>query len=93
MLESAIGVDLGGTKALFVSAAQSLRLDTGPSFSGDAASFYTPTNWKQLDDTDTDIGTAGALPFDVGTTHYVATLGKDGKLHLMHGMMKQIKVS
>jgi predicted NBD/HSP70 family sugar kinase len=34
MLESAIGVDLGGTKAFFVSAAQSLRLDTGPSFSG-----------------------------------------------------------
>ena len=34
MLESAIGVDLGGTKALFVSAAHSLRFDTGPSFSG-----------------------------------------------------------
>jgi predicted NBD/HSP70 family sugar kinase len=34
MLESAIGVDLGGTKALFVSAAHSLRFGTGPSFSG-----------------------------------------------------------
>jgi predicted NBD/HSP70 family sugar kinase len=33
MLESAVGVDLGGTKALFVSAAHSLRFDTGPSFS------------------------------------------------------------
>ena len=33
MLESAIGVDLGGTKALLVSGAHSLRFDTGPSFS------------------------------------------------------------
>ena len=33
MLESAIGVDLGGTKALFVSGPHSLRIDTGPSFS------------------------------------------------------------
>lgn len=36
MLESAIGVDLGGTKALFVSSdARSARFDTGPSFSGE----------------------------------------------------------
>jgi len=34
MLESAIGVDLGGTKALFVSGTHSLRFDTGPAFSG-----------------------------------------------------------
>ena len=33
MLESAIGVDLGGTKALFVSGTHSLRFDTGPAFS------------------------------------------------------------
>jgi len=33
MLESAIGVDLGGTKALLVSGPHSLRFDTGPSFS------------------------------------------------------------
>lgn len=33
MLESAIGVDLGGTKALFVSGAHAVRFDTGPSFS------------------------------------------------------------
>jgi hypothetical protein len=59
-----------------------LKLSPGPSFSGAAASFYAPTNWKQLDDSDTDIGTAGALPFDVGTARYVATLGKDGRLHL-----------
>jgi len=59
-----------------------LKLAPGPSFSGASASFYTPSNWQQLDNGDTDIGTAGALPFDVGTAHYVATLGKDGRIHL-----------
>jgi predicted NBD/HSP70 family sugar kinase len=37
MPESAIGVDLGGTKALLVSGPHSLRFDTGPSFSVGAA--------------------------------------------------------
>jgi len=59
-----------------------LKLAPGPSFSGASADYYTPSNWLQLDNGDTDIGTAGALPFDVGSSHYVATLGKDGSLHL-----------
>jgi hypothetical protein len=59
-----------------------LKLAPGPSFSGAAADYYTPANWQSLDSSDTDIGTAGALPFDVGTAHYVATLGKDGRMHL-----------
>ncbi|HTO97620.1 MAG TPA: hypothetical protein VMK66_11295 [Myxococcales bacterium] len=59
-----------------------LKLAPGPSFSGAGADFYTPANWLALDNSDTDIGTAGALPFDVGAAHYVATLGKDGRLHL-----------
>ena len=59
-----------------------LKLAPGPSFSAAAADYYTPSNWQELDASDTDIGTAGALPFDVGGAHYVATLGKDGRLHL-----------
>jgi outer membrane protein assembly factor BamB len=59
-----------------------LKLAPGPSFSGASADYYTPSNWLQLDNGDTDIGTAGALPFDVGSSQYVATLGKDGNLHL-----------
>ena len=59
-----------------------LKLGPGPSFSGASADYYTPSNWLDLDTSDTDIGTAGALPFDVGSAHYVATLGKDGRLHL-----------
>ena len=59
-----------------------LKLAPGPAFSSAAADYYAPSNWQQLDGSDTDIGTAGALPFDVGSSHYVATLGKDGRLHL-----------
>jgi outer membrane protein assembly factor BamB len=59
-----------------------LKLAPGPSFSSAPADFYAPANWQQLDSGDTDIGTAGALPFDVGSAHFVATLGKDGRLHL-----------
>ena len=33
MLESAVGVDLGGTKALFVAGPHAMRFDTGPAFS------------------------------------------------------------
>jgi len=59
-----------------------LKLAPGPSFSNAPADYYAPANWLQLDSSDTDIGTAGALPFDAGSSHYVATLGKDGRLHL-----------
>jgi hypothetical protein len=59
-----------------------LKFAPGPSFSGARTDFYTPSNWQALDTSDTDIGTSGALPFDVGSAHYVATLGKDGNLHL-----------
>ena len=59
-----------------------LKLAPGPSFSGAAADYYSPATWQNLDSSDTDIGTAGALPFDVGGSHFVATLGKDGRLHL-----------
>jgi outer membrane protein assembly factor BamB len=59
-----------------------LRLAPGPSFSGNAADFYAAADWFGLDANDYDIGTAGALPFDIGSAHYVATLGKDGRLHL-----------
>ena len=59
-----------------------LKLAPGPSFSGRAADFYAPSDWKALDDGDTDIGTSGAFPFDVGTSHFVATMGKNGFLYL-----------
>ncbi len=59
-----------------------LRLAPGPAFSGNSADYYAPADWKALDDADNDIGTSGAFPFDVGAAHFVATMGKNGKLYL-----------
>ena len=59
-----------------------LKLAPGPSFSANAADYYAPSDWADLDSNDADIGTGGAVPFDVASGHYVATLGKDGRLHL-----------
>ena len=59
-----------------------LKLAPGPSFSRNAANYYAPSDWADRDGSDADIGTAGAIPFDVGSAHYVATLGKDARLHL-----------
>ncbi|MGE5048827.1 MAG: PQQ-binding-like beta-propeller repeat protein, partial [Deltaproteobacteria bacterium] len=59
-----------------------LRLAPGPVFSGNAADYYAPADWKALDDADGDIGTSGAFPFDVGAAHFVATMGKNGLLYL-----------
>ena len=59
-----------------------LRLAPGPAFSGKASDYYAPADWKALDDADDDIGTSGAFPFDVGSAHFVATMGKNGRLYL-----------
>jgi outer membrane protein assembly factor BamB len=59
-----------------------LRLAPGPAFSGSPADYYAPSDWKALDDADDDIGTSGAFPFDVGAAHFVATMGKNGRLYL-----------
>jgi hypothetical protein len=59
-----------------------LRLAPGPAFSGNSTDYYAPADWKALDDADNDIGTSGAFPFDVGGAHFVATMGKNGRLYL-----------
>jgi len=59
-----------------------LRLAPRPSFSGNSADYYAPTDWKSLDDADADIGTSGSFPFDVAGSHFVATMGKNGLLYL-----------
>ncbi|HET7787234.1 MAG TPA: PQQ-binding-like beta-propeller repeat protein [Myxococcales bacterium] len=59
-----------------------LRLAPGPAFSGNSVDYYAPADWKALDDADDDIGTSGAFPFDVGGAHFVATMGKNGRLYL-----------
>ena len=64
--------------------------------------FSTPSNWKDLDDNDKDLGGTEALPIDIrsGSTwiHRVLAFGKDGNAYLVDranlgGIGGQIAVS
>src|SRR5579883_556308 len=64
-----------------------IRLHQGASFSGSTADYWTPSNWKQLDTSDLDLGGSGPLPVDVpGATpsQLVLALGKDGNGYLLN---------
>jgi hypothetical protein len=64
-----------------------IRLSAGGTFSGDAADYYTPNNWKNLDDNDLDLGGSNSVLFDMPTTpfpHLVAQPGKDGYLYILN---------
>ena len=77
-------VATGNTKGLSVwdGGEAILKLAPGPSFSGNTADYYAPSDWQDLDNADADVGGGGPIPFDVGSAHYVAAVGKDGRLHL-----------
>jgi hypothetical protein len=63
-----------------------LRFGAGPSFSDASADFYTPPNWLDLDNGDTDLGGSNAVLFDMPGApkpHLVLALGKDGNLYLL----------
>lgn len=68
-----------------------LRLSPGLAFSAsDSASFYAPTNWQALDNSDTDLGGTEALPLGVRTATgssqkpRLIALGKDGNAYLVN---------
>jgi PQQ enzyme repeat len=64
-----------------------LRLQAGPTFSAGNADFFTPSNWQQLDNGDTDLGGSGPVLVDApGATpsKLVAQLGKDGNIYLLN---------
>src|SRR5215475_1252369 len=64
-----------------------IRFQPGPIFSGSTTDFWAPTNWLNLDGSDTDLGGSGPLLVDVpGATpsHLVVALGKDGKTYLLN---------
>lgn len=50
----------------------------------DAKDFFTPRNWKQLDDEDLDMSGVSPLPFTVDGVPRILTLGKDGKAYLLN---------
>jgi hypothetical protein len=63
-----------------------IRLGPGPTFSGNTADYYYPTNWQTLDDDDLDLGGASEVLFDMPGAphpHLVAVGGKDGNLYVL----------
>ena len=42
-----------------------IRLARGPTFSGNTADYFAPTNWQDLDNGDTDLGGASEVLFDM----------------------------
>jgi len=63
-----------------------VRLQAGPQFSQDAADYWSPGNWKELDDGDVDLGGSGPVLIDVpGATpgKLAVALGKDGNAYLI----------
>jgi hypothetical protein len=64
-----------------------IRLTPGPAFSGTTTDYFAPTNWVQLDDTDTDLGGASEVLVEMPGAEYphlVAAGGKDGNLYLLN---------
>jgi len=63
-----------------------IRFQPGPIFTGDPNDYWVPTNWRDLDGVDLDLGGSGPLLVDVpGATpsHLVVALGKDGNAYLV----------
>jgi outer membrane protein assembly factor BamB len=65
-----------------------IRLHPGLKHSFVQQDMFTPNNWKDLDNGDTDLGGTGPLPIDVpatggGTVPRLIQLGKDGNAYLL----------
>ena len=63
-----------------------VHLAPGPVFSGAAADYFTPTNWRALDAADLDLGGSGPVLFEApGATpsKLALALGKDGSAWLL----------
>lgn len=61
-----------------------LRLAPDLAHSNSSVDYFTPSNWKELDDEDADLGGSGALPFDIGKTKRILALGKNGMAYLLN---------
>jgi hypothetical protein len=64
-----------------------IRLQAGPSWTGQPTDYWAPNNWFSLDNSDTDLGGVSATVVDVpGATpsQLVLALGKDGNAYLVN---------
>jgi uncharacterized repeat protein (TIGR01451 family) len=75
-----------GTTTTWAGGEAILRLGLDDTFSGNAADFFTPSNWRILDTADLDLGGEAPLIVDVpGATpsQLIVALGKSGVAHLL----------
>ncbi len=78
-----------------------LRFSAGPLFSGRPSDYFTPADWRKLDDYDLDLGGTGPIIVDVPgsmPSKLLIGLGKDGKIYLvdrsdMGGVGRQVAVA
>ena len=64
-----------------------IRLQAGPTWTGQPTDYWAPTNWLSLDNSDTDLGGVSATVIDVpGATpsQLVLALGKDSNAYLVN---------
>src|SRR5213076_178848 len=64
-----------------------IRLQAGPTFTGQPTDYWAPTNWLSLDNSDTDLGGVSATVVDVpgaNPSQLVLALGKDGNAYLVN---------
>jgi hypothetical protein len=64
-----------------------IRLQAGPTWTGQPTDYWAPTNWFNLDNTDTDLGGVSATVVDVpGATpsQLMLALGKDSNAYLLN---------
>jgi len=64
-----------------------IRLQSGPTWTGQPTDYWAPTNWFSLDNSDTDLGGVSATVIDVpGATpsQLVLALGKDSNAYLLN---------
>src|SRR5213593_3685641 len=64
-----------------------IRLQAGPTWTGQPTDYWAPTNWLSLDNGDTDLGGVSATVIDVpGATpsQLVLALGKDSNAYLLN---------
>jgi len=64
-----------------------IRLQAGPTWTGQPTDYWAPTNWFSLDQSDSDLGGVSAMLIDVpGATpsQLVLALGKDGNAYLLN---------
>jgi hypothetical protein len=76
-----------GTGGIWRGGEAIIRFQPGPVFSGSTSDYWAPTNWLNLDNSDTDLGGSGPVIVDVpGATpsQLVVALGKDGNAYLLN---------